>query len=113
MIFISDNGGTINTYSCNAPLNGYKYMFGEGGIRIPLIVSMPSVLPRNVVNEQGDCVPSPAPYAYPNGILLFDLKEDIGETTNLADERPDIVQAMMALHRTWDSRMGDPSRPKP
>ena len=41
IIFVSDNGGTINTYSQNDPLNGYKYMFGEGGIRIPMIISFP------------------------------------------------------------------------
>ncbi|MHC4995065.1 MAG: sulfatase family protein [Planctomycetota bacterium] len=44
VVFLSDNGGTINTYSNNTPLRGYKYMFGEGGIRIPLIVSWPGKL---------------------------------------------------------------------
>ena len=28
IVFLSDNGGTINTYANNQPLNGYKYMFG-------------------------------------------------------------------------------------
>jgi arylsulfatase A-like enzyme len=41
IVFLSDNGGTINTYVNNTPLSGYKYMFGEGGIRIPIIVSWP------------------------------------------------------------------------
>lgn len=45
IVFLSDNGGTINTYANNQPLNGYKYMFGEGGIRIPIIFSMPGKLP--------------------------------------------------------------------
>ncbi len=45
VVFLSDNGGTINTYSNNAPLRGYKYMFGEGGVRIPLMVSYPGKLP--------------------------------------------------------------------
>ncbi|VGO11995.1 Arylsulfatase [Pontiella desulfatans] len=52
VFFISDNGGTINTYANNAPLRGYKYMLGEGGIRVPFIVSMPGSLPQNVVNEK-------------------------------------------------------------
>ena len=46
VVFLSDNGGTINTYSNNTPLRGYKYMFGEGGVRIPLIVSWPGKLPE-------------------------------------------------------------------
>lgn len=45
IIFISDNGGTINTYSDNSPLRGYKYMFGEGGIRIPMILNWPKKIP--------------------------------------------------------------------
>lgn len=49
VVFLSDNGGTINTYSNNRPLRGYKYMFGEGGIRIPLIISWPGKLPAGKV----------------------------------------------------------------
>ena len=46
IFFVSDNGGTINTYANNAPLRGFKYMYGEGGIRIPFMVSMPGTLPE-------------------------------------------------------------------
>ena len=52
VVFISDNGGTINTYANNTPLNGFKYMFAEGGIRIPMIVSMPGTLPQNQVEDK-------------------------------------------------------------
>ena len=51
IVFLSDNGGTINTYANNQPLNGYKYMFGEGGIRIPIIFSYPSLLPTGSTLE--------------------------------------------------------------
>lgn len=46
VVFLSDNGGTINTYSNNSPLRGYKYMFGEGGVRIPMIISWKGQLPE-------------------------------------------------------------------
>ena len=51
VFFVSDNGGTINTYANNTPLNGWKYMFGEGGIRIPFLVSMPGTLPQGRVEQ--------------------------------------------------------------
>ena len=52
VVFLSDNGGTINTYSNNTPLRGFKYMFGEGGVRIPLIVSRPGTLPQGKVDTR-------------------------------------------------------------
>ncbi len=51
VVFLSDNGGTINTYSNNTPLRGWKYMYGEGGVRIPIIVSYPKRLPINHTSE--------------------------------------------------------------
>ncbi len=41
ILLVSDNGGTINTYANNQPLSGYKYMFGEGGIRVPMLWRVP------------------------------------------------------------------------
>jgi len=189
VVFVSDNGGTINTYANNTPLNGYKYMFGEGGIRIPMLVSMPGTLPQGRVNpkaivsamdifptildlagleipdnldgmslvpllkgerdnhhpwlawaksrsswvlrkgpwklahkvgwnhrdfalnDRGDCVPADKKFSYPNGVLLFNLEKDIGETTNLAADRPEIVEQLKALYASWDSQMAGPCRP--
>jgi len=51
IVFVSDNGGTINTYSNNAPLRGYKYMFGEGGIRVPMIIAWPGKLPGKQTHD--------------------------------------------------------------
>jgi arylsulfatase A-like enzyme len=51
VIFTSDNGGTHNTGSRNAPLSGHKYLLREGGIRVPFVISWPHKLNSGVVNE--------------------------------------------------------------
>lgn len=190
VVFLSDNGGTINTYANNTPLRGFKYMFGEGGVRIPVIVSWPERLPkgqtrggltsamdvfptvlelvggdrpgnldgrslvarlknpaRDSVHDhlcfadgkgtwsvrQGDwkliqskgwvhsayrlkpdgtAVPA-EDYVYPEGLRLFNLKQDIGETKDLAKANPDRVTSMTALYEAWQAKMGKPRRGNP
>lgn len=183
IVFLSDNGGTINTYAQNNPLNGFKYMFGEGGIRIPMIISYPKkihqrnnveqtvsgldILPtimevvggrvpenidgkslwnaiekdepvhdelvwsngrdswvvrkgrwklahnigwvHNTFKLQGG-VASPAnkDYRYPDGTLLFDLENDIEETTNLANRHPEIIAKLTNIYNNWRTEMSDP-----
>jgi arylsulfatase A-like enzyme len=183
IIFLSDNGGTINTYAQNRPLNGDKYMFGEGGIRIPMIISYPEkirgkgtrdqlvsgmdVLPtileavgavapshldgkslwpaiehdadvhdtlvwsngrdswvvrrgkwklahqigwvHNTYRlENGVAVPADEDYRYPDGILLFDLENDIGETRDLSEAHPEVVAALTEIYHAWRGEMSDP-----
>lgn len=180
IVFLSDNGGTINTYARNRPLNGYKYMFGEGGVRIPMIISWPGkvkesttvpelasamdVLPTVVsaaggripenldghslwpviageiggheelfwsdgrgqwiarkgkwklIHSQGwdhttfrmendKAVPVDENYHYPEGLLLFDLDIDLGETTNLAGRHPEVVEELTSAYELWRSDM--------
>lgn len=189
VVFLSDNGGTINTYSNNAPLRGYKYMFGEGGVRIPMILSWKGELPsgetRSALVSAMDIFPTVVELAggqpsknldgqslvglmkdrdntgghdflcfadgrktwsirqgdwkliqsagwvhtdyvldennlasptqdtvYPEGLLLFNLKEDIGETRNLSSDFPEKVKEMKALYESWRSSMGQPRRAK-
>ncbi len=50
-IFVSDNGGEYAGYSNNDPLVGHKYMMGEGGIRVPLILSYPDGVKRAKVKQ--------------------------------------------------------------
>ena len=37
---------------------------------------------------------------------LFDLEADIGETTNVADEHPDVVARLLDLRRSRAGRIG-------
>ncbi len=181
IVFLSDNGGTINTYANNAPLRGYKYMFGEGGIRIPMLISFPKQLPEaqtsdalvsamdifpTVLELARGTTPGPldgktliplltgrqttdnhthlcwargpknwtirkGPWklghqigwdhlnfkivddtcvrdtnvTFPDGTVLFDLKNDIGETTNLAEAHPEIVEELTELYEAWRETM--------
>ncbi len=183
IIFLSDNGGTINTYARNQPLNGFKYMFGEGGIRIPLIVSYPRKIKNKMTKHQmvsgmdimptimelvgreipdnldgkslwpaiekdqtvheelvwsngrdswvvrmgkwklahnigwvhntyklegGVAKPVEEKYKFPDGTMLIDLDRDIGETSNLRDENPELVAELKAIYANWRSLMSDP-----
>jgi hypothetical protein len=183
IIFLSDNGGTINTYARNLPLNGYKYMFGEGGSRIPMIISYPKMIGRTSTKHQivsgmdilptimeavGGTVPdnidgkslwpaieenksiheelvwsngrdswvvrlgkwklahnigwvhntykleggvaqsTEAKYNYPDGTMLFDLEQDIGETRNLKNDYPEIVKELKSIYADWRASMSDP-----
>lgn len=48
VIFTSDNGGT---HTDCTPLRGEKGMFTEGGIRVPLITSLPGQIPFDIVTD--------------------------------------------------------------
>lgn len=51
IFFLSDNGAPRNNGSSNAPLVGMKGSLLDGGIRIPFIVSCPSILPKGVTSD--------------------------------------------------------------
>ncbi len=186
VVFVSDNGGTINTYANNGPLNGWKFMFGEGGLRIPMIIAAPGRLPGGrqlagvtsamdvvptvldlvhaglpdnldgkslvgkiksaseadahdmlcwsngrgarvirmgdwklavgcawthsafVINDEGLAEPAEQDYAYPGGTVLFNLKDDLGETADRAADHPDRVAELKAAYRAWRETMSGP-----
>ena len=51
VIFFSDNGG-FGPVTSMAPLRGSKGMLYEGGIRVPLVVRWPTVVPANMVSDE-------------------------------------------------------------
>ena len=51
IVFLSDNGGRRGV-SDNRPLRGNKGWLHEGGIRVPMIFSMPGTLPEGAVYRQ-------------------------------------------------------------
>ncbi len=52
VMLASDNGGTNRQLDNNAPLTGTKMTFLEGGVRTPLILSWPQVIPAGAVTDQ-------------------------------------------------------------
>lgn len=51
IIFISDNGG-ISEYTSNLPLRGEKCTQYEGGIRVPMIVSLPGRIEAGKISDE-------------------------------------------------------------
>ena len=54
IIFTSDNGAPyyIGMPENNAPFRGGKYSFFEGGLRIPMMMAWPSIIPPGAKNSQ-------------------------------------------------------------
>jgi len=52
IVFVSDNGGSQNTYANNGILNGHKYILSEGGIRTPFTMSWPNKIKKQQVLNQ-------------------------------------------------------------
>ncbi|MFI3322584.1 MAG: sulfatase-like hydrolase/transferase [Rikenellaceae bacterium] len=193
IICISDNGGETAGYSNNEPLKGHKYMLGEGGIRVPMMVSYPSKIKPNQISNtlvSGlDILPTILEYTgieniptnldgksltsilkgkkevihdalvwdittignateknqnfavrkgdwklvvspghgiqgykldekgiatlthskYPSGTVLFNLKDDISETTDLAAKYPEKAEELLKIYKQWRSEMEDPT----
>ncbi|MHC4673421.1 MAG: sulfatase-like hydrolase/transferase [Planctomycetota bacterium] len=163
VIFSSDNGG--HRAARNAPLTGGKASLHEGGIRVPLIMRLPGVIPAGKISKQmaitmditatiltaaGAKVPIDRPLdgvdliPYLTGkkrfedrtfcwrsrqinfgkkinqvmeqairegnwklhtrgkkVMLFNLKKDIGETEDLAAEKPQVVARLQKKFDAW------------
>ena len=45
------------------------------------------------------------------GLSLFDLEDDIGETTDVKDENPEVTERLSALGKAFDSNLSKTKRP--
>jgi arylsulfatase A-like enzyme len=94
IVFLSDNGGSPNTYAVNYPLSGYKYMFAEGGLRIPMIISWPGKLSgghhSNLIVSAMDIFPTLTELAGLNVDLKFDGVSLVSQLTGEADENESV-----------------------
>lgn len=166
IIFLNDNGGPMYTgVQSNGPLRMGKLFLFEGGVRVPMIVRYPGVVPEKTlfpgVTSSLDVFPTACaaagvqlpdsmpldgvdllPYlsgeisGSPHDVLfwsngpnvavrkgnwkmiksydnlwLFDLSQDLGETTNLAEKHPELVEQLEAELRQWKSEMKPPAWP--
>ncbi|MEM6692475.1 MAG: sulfatase-like hydrolase/transferase [Planctomycetota bacterium] len=165
LVFVSDNGGpTKELTSRNTPLRGEKGSVYEGGLRVPMIWSMPSRLPTGVSEDRPvlslDVVATFAEMAgvssafeeldgvnldgwlgRPNNAApnrpifwrmthgkrairvgnykwiqprrgvepeLYDLESDIGESVNLAKDRPDVIFQLSEVWSAINEMMAPP-----
>lgn len=95
IVFTSDNGGLSTSHgspTCNAPLAEGKGWMADGGVRVPLIVSWPSVLPA----ERASNVQFTSPDLYPTLLAAAGLEP-------IADQHCDGVN----LWPSWQSGRGD------
>ena len=60
------------------------------------------------LDDQGLVKPEFRSVPVPGGMQLYNLANDPGETSDLANKYPERVSAMQRLHRQWRSRMADP-----
>ena len=74
LIFTSDNGGETNVTS-NTPLRGGKSELYEGGIRVPLIVRWPALIPAGVTCNQ----PTQNTDFYPTLLDAASIRKPSGE----------------------------------
>ncbi len=69
---------------------------------------------RTLSGREGGDGGRPVPYDTGKiGLALFDLENDIGETTNLAEEHPEIVRRLVALAEKARADLGDSAVKRP
>lgn len=52
VVFLSDNGGSMNNASNNLPLRGHKWTPYEGGSHVPMVISWPGSLHGGAVKSE-------------------------------------------------------------
>jgi arylsulfatase A-like enzyme len=106
VMIASDNGGTNSELNNNAPYFGDKAAFLEGGVRTPLLVRWPGVLPRGQVHPTSvsylDYYPTLVAAAggdLPAGLPGTDLRQRLVSAGGL--ERPLFWESGSSENRSW------------
>ncbi len=78
IVYMTDNGGSPCNYGDNGKLAGSKYTLYEGGIRVPMIISKPGWIPKNIESDalvsSLDLMPTFLDYANYQGDFFTDGK---------------------------------------
>ena len=132
VIFYSDNGG-FEQLQAQDPFRGGKAMIWEGGIRVPLAVKWPGVVEGTGVLDR-DTLYFHYPHYHHLGYMpagairqgdhkliewfegtiagigpavsLFNLKNDPGETTDLATDKPELADSLLQQLAAWRQEVG-------
>ena len=111
VLFISDNGG-VDKYTSQRPLRGDKCTLYEGGIRVPMIASMPGRVAAGMTSDE----PVSGIDFYPTICTIMGLKPSDPDKVDGEDLTALILEAEPLGERNlfwnWPSynRPGDPAR---
>ena len=94
VVFTSDNGG-LNRSTDNTPLQGQKGDYTEGGIRVPLFIALPGLVPPGAVNH----TPVSTIDFYPTFASLAEAKLPAGHPVDGVNLTPLLSDASKTLER--------------
>jgi arylsulfatase A len=94
-----------------SPHESFPYYYANNQLQAIRDPRWKLILPhtyRSLAGKAGGSEGTPSGYTQiPVGLELYDLKEDIGETKNVAADHPDIVNKLQNSAEQWRDELGD------